>query len=125
MVPLLKVNSVLQLRRKDIKNILMLFQTVSCHHHLNSMCLGHVGVVKGHLINCVIFNYRKVDHLHGNLSMPIYDRTSKHYTAKSIVEVLLDKHLPLKMIATSQPVGVQENLVFVIDLSKLEKPEDI
>ena len=53
------------------------------------------------------------------------DRTSKHYTAKSIVEVLLDKHLPLKMIATSQPVGVQKNLVFVIDLSKLEKPEDI
>ena len=39
--------------------------------------------------------------------------------------MLLDKHLPFNRIATCQPVGVQDNLVFVIDLSKLEKPEDI
>ena len=63
--------------------------------------------------------------MHGNLRIPIYDRTSKHYTAKNIVEVLLDKHLPFSRIATCQPVGVQDNLVFVIDLSQLKKPEDI
>ena len=74
-------------------------------------------------VYCV--NYRKIEHLHDNLSIPIYDRTSKHYTAKNIVEVLLDKHLPFNRIATCQPVGVQDNLVFVIDLSQLEKPEDI
>ena len=74
-------------------------------------------------VYCV--NYRKIEHLHDNLSIPIYDRTSKHYSAKNIVEVLLDKHLPFNRIATCQPVGVQDNLVFVIDLSQLEKPEDI
>ena len=66
-----------------------------------------------------------MDHLHGNCSIPIYDKTSKHYTAKTIVEVLLDKHIPLNRIATCQPVSVEDNLVFVIDLSKLEKPEDL
>ena len=39
--------------------------------------------------------------------------------------MLLDKHLPCNRIATCQPVGVQDNLVFVIDLSQLEKPKDI
>ena len=39
--------------------------------------------------------------------------------------MLLDKHLPFNRIATCQPVGVQDNLVFVIDLSQLEEPEDI
>ena len=63
--------------------------------------------------------------MHGNLNTPIYDCTSKHYSAQSIVEVLLDKRLPVSKIATSQPVSIQENLVFVVDLSKLEKPEDI
>ena len=28
-------------------------------------------------------------------------------------------------IATSQPVCVQDNLVFIVDISKLDKPEDI
>ena len=41
------------------------------------------------------------------------------------MEVLLDKHLPFNRIATCQPVGVQDNLVFVIDLSQLEEAEDI
>ena len=39
--------------------------------------------------------------------------------------MLLDEHLPQNKIATGQPVSVQENLVFIVDLSKLDKPEDI
>ena len=52
-------------------------------------------------VYCV--NYRKIEHLHDNLSIPIYDQTPKHYTAKNIVEVRAtgqtspiesDSHLP-------------------------------
>ena len=66
-----------------------------------------------------------MEHLHGNLSIRIYNQTSKNYTARNIVEVLLDKHLPFNRIATCQPIGVQDDLVFVIDLSQLEKPQHI
>ena len=38
---------------------------------------------------------------------------------------LLDKSLPHAVIATSQPVSVQDNLIFIVDISKLDRPEDI
>lgn len=59
------------------------------------------------------------------MNILIYERTTDHYTAKGIIELLLDKFLPHSVIATSQPVRVQDNLVFVVDISKLDKPEDI
>ena len=63
--------------------------------------------------------------MHRNFNIPIFDKTSNSYTAKSIIELLLDKSLPQNKIATAQPVGVQENLVFIVDVSKLKKAEDI
>ena len=37
----------------------------------------------------------------------------------------MDVNLSTIRIATKQPVSVQENLVFIVDLSHLEKPEDV
>ena len=37
----------------------------------------------------------------------------------------MDVNLSTIRIATKQPVCVQENLVFIVDLSHLEKPEDV
>ena len=74
------------------------------------------------IMSCI---YRKVEYLHGNINIPIFSRTHQSYTSRSIVEILLDKNLPQKKIATAQPVSVQDNLVFIVDLSKLCKPEDI
>lgn len=42
-----------------------------------------------------------------------------------MVELLLDKTLPLSKIATTPPVRVEGNFVFIVDISKLDKPEDI
>ena len=51
---------------------------------------------------------------------------SQTYSAREIAEILLDSDLSTSRIATSHPVSVQDiNLVFVVDLSQLEKPEDI
>ena len=66
---------------------------------------------------------RKTEYLNGNMNIPIYERTTDHYTAKGIIE--LDKSLPHSTIVTSQPTSVQDNLVFIVDISKLDKPEDI
>ena len=63
--------------------------------------------------------------MHNNLELPIYERTSQTYSARTICEILLDEGLPTNKIATSHPVSVQENLVFVVDLSQLHKPEDV
>lgn len=68
---------------------------------------------------------RKTKYLNGNPSIPIFEETSIHYTAKGITEILLDKTIPLTKIATIQPVCVQDNCVFIVDISKLDKPEDI
>ena len=47
------------------------------------------------------------------------------YNAQKIVEVLLDPTLPANKIATTQPVFIQDNVIFIVDMSKLDKPEDI
>ena len=63
--------------------------------------------------------------MHDDLELPIYEKTSQTYSAKEITEILLESDLLTSRIATSHPVSVQDNLVFVVDLSQLEKPEDI
>ena len=68
---------------------------------------------------------RKTKYLNDNPSIPIFEETADHYTAKKITEVLIDKTIPLTKIATVQPVCVQDNFVFIVDISKLNKPEDI
>ena len=73
----------------------------------------------------VMLSSRKTKYLNGNLSIPIFEETVDHYTAKGITEILLDKTVPLSKIATLQPVCVQDNCVFIVDISKLDKSEDI
>ena len=68
---------------------------------------------------------RKLEYLHNNLELPIYERNSQTYSARTICEILLDEGLSTNKIATSHPVSIQENLVFVVDLSQLHKPEDV
>ena len=69
--------------------------------------------------------HRILEYLHDNLDISVYERTSKTYSAKEVTDILLDVNLSTIRIATKQPVSVQENLVFIVDLSHLEKPEDV
>ena len=73
----------------------------------------------------IIVLIRETKYLNGNPEIPVYEETSNHYTAKEIVETLLDKTIPLTKITTTQPVSCQDNFTFVVDISKLDKPEDI
>ena len=73
----------------------------------------------------IILLYRKIQFLHGNCNVPIFDCTSHQYSAKEIVNVLLDQSLPVEKISTSRPTFVEDNFIFVVDLSKLDDPKDV
>lgn len=60
-----------------------------------------------------------------NQNLPVYKHTSHRYNAQKIVEVLLNPKLSVDRIATTRPVCVQDNVAFVVDVSKLDKKEDI
>ena len=55
------------------------------------------------------------------INLPVYQYTSHRYNAEKIAEVLLNPKLPSRKIATSRPVCIQDNVTFVVDLSKLQK----
>jgi len=69
--------------------------------------------------------HRKLENLHDNIQLPIFEQRVHNYTGREIAEILLDPDLSSNNIATSHPVSVQNNMVFVVDLSNLEKPEDV
>ena len=73
---------------------------------------------------CFIMINRKLTYL-DDVNLPVYNHTEQHYTTKEIVEVLLDKSISCSRIATSQPTRVQDNFASIVDISKLDKPEDI
>ena len=73
----------------------------------------------------IVISVRKTEYLNGNMNLPIFEQTTDHYTAKGIVRLLLDTDLPHSKIATIQPTGVQDNHVFIVDISKLDNPEDV
>ena len=51
------------------------------------------------------------------MNLPIFEQTTDHYAAHRA-----DTDLPH---TTIQPTGVQDNLVFTVDISKLDKPVDV
>ena len=60
-----------------------------------------------------------------NPNLPVYEYTASRYNAQTIVEVLMNPEIPLDKITTTRPVSIQDNVVLIVDLSKLDKPEDI
>ena len=46
-------------------------------------------------------------------------------TTTNIIETLLDPHLDRNVVATTQPVGVENNAIFIVDLKYLKHTKDI
>ena len=61
----------------------------------------------------------------GKKNLPIFVRQKKHMSTAQIVETLLDPELDSHRICTSQTIGAENNLVFIVDLQRLEHPKDI
>ncbi len=54
-------------------------------------------------------------------NVPFFSRQKKHLTTTAIIETLLDPELD---VATTQPVGVESNAVFIVDLKYLKNTKD-
>ena len=46
-------------------------------------------------------------------------------TTTEIIEMLLDPDLDRNVVATTQPVGVESNAIFIVDLKYLKHTKDI
>lgn len=69
--------------------------------------------------------FSSVEFYNGMCNLPIFERSSKRLHAHEIVEHLLDRNLDMSKVATTRPVSIQDNVIFVIDKSKLNSPNDI
>jgi len=71
-------------------------------------------------------SYREtVEYYHGNKSLPIYERHAKGYSGEEIAMILCDPAFNEDLICSTHPVLVENNVSFVVDLSKLKNPSDI
>lgn len=57
--------------------------------------------------------------------MPVYEYPTKGYSREEIACILCDPALQEELICSSQPVSVENNVSFVVDLSKLKDPNDV
>ena len=48
--------------------------------------------------------------------LPIFCRQKNQLTTTEIVETLLDPDIDRNVVSTTQPVGVESNAVFIVDL---------
>ena len=65
------------------------------------------------------------DFYHGNNKLPVYSRCPTRLDTHELVTILLDPDLKKEKICETQPVSVEHNAVFVIDLSALECVKDL
>ena len=59
---------------------------------------------------------KAVEYYHGNKSLPIYECPTKSYSHPALQE---------ELICGTQPVSIESNVSFVVNLSKLKDANDI
>ena len=57
--------------------------------------------------------------------VPIFERPPPKYSAYSIMKLLLDPNIDKSRRAKKQPIGTTHSATFVVDLSKLDHPDDV
>ena len=60
-----------------------------------------------------------------SFGVPIFERPPPKYSAYGIMKLLLDPNIDKSKIALKRPVGTTHNATFVVDLSKLDHPDDV
>ena len=66
-----------------------------------------------------------IEYYSGRKDLPIFARQKKHLSTAAIVEALLDPDLEQDQICKTQPVGIESNLAFIVDLKHLKHPKDV
>ena len=56
---------------------------------------------------------------------PIYEVPTPKYTTERILRILLDPDIPTAKICSSRFINITKSATYVVDISKLAKPEDL
>ena len=64
-------------------------------------------------------------YLHGNHDIPIYCKISKLLSTEECINIILDPKLTSDVVCNQLPIAIDQNSVFVVDMSKLAHPKDI
>ena len=67
----------------------------------------------------------KIKYHCGRCDLPVYSCPSKRITTTEAMNILLDPNLDHRRVCQCQPVSVEQNLLFVVDLHHLNKPNDL
>jgi len=65
------------------------------------------------------------DFYHQNKKIPVYSRSSTRFDTQEIINILLDPDLSEDKICKMQPIDVEHNASFVVDISKLKSMKDL
>ncbi|MCG8624910.1 MAG: hypothetical protein MJE68_23290, partial [Proteobacteria bacterium] len=75
--------------------------------------------------NASVVTSGKGDFYNGNPKLPAYARISTRMDTQEIVNAFLDPELDDDMICSMQPVNVENNVAFIVDLGKLKNVKDL
>ena len=70
-------------------------------------------------------NVLEKDFYHGDCNLPVYSRQQSRFDTQEIITILLDPDLKDEQVCKSQPVSIEHNAIFVVNLSELRDPKDI
>lgn len=71
------------------------------------------------------FNVLEKDFYHENCNLPVYSRQQSRFDTQEIITILLDPDLQQEQVCKTQPVSIEHNATFVVNLSELRDPKDI
>ena len=61
----------------------------------------------------------------GNNKLPVYSVQASRFDTQEMVMILLDPDLDPDLVCKTQPVNVEHNATFIVNLSELNNPKDI
>ena len=71
------------------------------------------------------YEIQKEDYYHDNHNLPVYSRQQSRFDTHDIITILLDPDLCDERVCKTQPINIEHNSTFVVNLSELSDPKDI
>lgn len=106
------------------------YYTINVRIHINFFC--SIVILSAYDVFCVHSKLAPVvelasddDFYHDNSNLPVYSRCTTRLDTQELVTILLDPDLKEEKICKTQPVVIEHNAVFVVDLSALECMKDL
>ena len=65
------------------------------------------------------YEIQKEDYYHDNYNLPVYSRQQSQFDTHGIITILLDRDSCDYQVCKTQPINIEHNSTFVVNLSDL------